>query len=94
MTDKTNFAPDEWKLLLACVKMAGIAFYVAEPPSLRRNLKEVFASSNDLSRAKLDFGANELVKAVAADFETLKGRSLRRAACLTNWWARIARKSS
>ena len=78
MTDKTNFTPDEWKLLLECVTMAGVAVSVAEPSGLWGLLKEAFASGNDLVRAKLDAGSNALVKAVAADFETAQGRSIAR----------------
>jgi hypothetical protein len=31
MADKSNFTPDEWKLLLESVTMAGIAITAAEP---------------------------------------------------------------
>ena len=34
MTDKTNFTPEEWKLLLESVMMAGIAVSAAEPSGL------------------------------------------------------------
>ena len=34
MPDKSNFAPDEWKLLLESVMMASIAITAAEPHGL------------------------------------------------------------
>ena len=43
MTDKSNFTPDEWKLLLESVTMAGIAITAAEPHGLWGLLKESFA---------------------------------------------------
>jgi hypothetical protein len=54
ITDKTKLTPDEWKLLLECVTMAGVAVSVAEPSGLWGLLKEAFAGGNDLVRAKLD----------------------------------------
>ena len=75
MTDKSNFTPDEWKLLLESVMMAGIAVSAAEPSGLWGLLKESFASGSALISAKTDAAANPLIKAVAADFETSGGRS-------------------
>ena len=46
MTDKTDFTPEEWKLLLESVMMAGIAVSAAEPSGLWGLLKESFASGN------------------------------------------------
>ena len=43
MTDKSNFTPDEWKLLLQSVIAAGIAVTAAEPSGLWGLLKESFA---------------------------------------------------
>src|SRR6516165_5867816 len=71
MPDKSNFTPDEWKLLLESVMMAGIAV-------LWGLLKESFAESNALMTAKLDPRADALIKAVVADFETAGGRSTAR----------------
>jgi hypothetical protein len=45
MPDKSNFTPDEWKLLLKSVMMAGIAVSAAEPSGLRGLLKESFTSA-------------------------------------------------
>jgi hypothetical protein len=78
MTDKSNFTPDEWKTLLESVMMAGIAVTAADPSGLWGLLKESFASSSELLRAKLDPGANQLIKAVVDDFGTAQGRSTAR----------------
>jgi hypothetical protein len=78
MPDKSNFTPDEWKLLLESVMMAGIAVSAAEPSGLWGLLKESFAEGNALMTAKLDPGADALIKAVVADFETAEGRSTAR----------------
>src|SRR5215471_9747559 len=74
MPDKSNFAPDEWKLLLESVMVAGIAVSAAEPSGLWGLLKESFAEGNALMTAKMDPGADALIKAVVADFETAEGR--------------------
>ena len=78
MPDKSNFTPDEWKLLLESVMMAGIAVSAAEPSGLWGLLKESFAEGSALMTAKLDPGADALIKAVVADFETADGRSTAR----------------
>jgi len=78
MADKSNFAPDEWKLLLESVMMASIAITAAEPSGLWGLLQESFAGGTELAKAKMDPGANPLVKAVAADFGTSEGRSIAR----------------
>src|SRR5215467_16331673 len=78
MPDKSNFTPDEWKLLLESVMMAGIAVSAAEPSGLWGLLKESFAEGSTLMKAKLDPGADALIKAVVADFETAGGRSAAR----------------
>jgi len=70
MPDKSNFTPDEWKLLLESVMMAGIAVSAAEPSGLWGLLKESFAEGNAVMTSKLDPGADALIKAVVADFET------------------------
>jgi hypothetical protein len=78
MPDKSNFAPDEWKLLLESVMMAGIAVSAAEPSGLWGLLKESFAEGGELVKAKMDPNTNPLIKAVVADFETTQGRSIAR----------------
>ena len=78
MADKSNFTPEEWKLLLESVMMAGIAVTVAEPSGLWGLLKESFASGSALRQAKIDPGSSPLIKAVVADFETSEGQSTAR----------------
>src|SRR5262245_16777891 len=78
MPDKSNFTPDEWKLLLESVMMAGIAVSAAEPSGLWGLLKESFAEGSALMTAKLDPGVDALIKVVVADFETAEGRSTAR----------------
>jgi hypothetical protein len=78
MTDKSSFTPDEWKVLLESVTMAGIAITAAEPSGLWGLLKESFAEGGELVKAKMDPKTNSLIKAVVADFETSQGRSIAR----------------
>ena len=86
MADKSSFTPDEWKLLLESVMAAGIAVSAAEPSGLWGLLKESFAEGNALMTVKLDPGADALIKAVVADFETAEGRSIAIAAKSRNCW--------
>ena len=78
MTDKSSFTPDEWKLLLESVMMASIAITAAEPHGLWGLLQESFAGGAELAKAKIDPGADTLIKAVVADFGTAEGRSIAR----------------
>jgi hypothetical protein len=78
MTDKSSFTPDEWKLLLESAMMASLAVTAAEPSGLWGLLKESFAGGTELAKAKLDPGANALIKAIVADFGTADGRSIAR----------------
>ena len=75
MADKSNFTPDEWKLLLESVMMAGMAVTAADPSGLWGLLKESMASGSELVSAKTNAAANPLIKAIVADFETGQGRS-------------------
>jgi hypothetical protein len=77
MTDKSNFTPEEWKLFLQSVIAAGIAVTAAEPSGLWGLLKESFAGGSELAKAKMDPGANALIKAVVADFSTAEGSAAR-----------------
>ena len=77
MTDKSNFTPDEWKVLLESVIAAGIAVTAAEPSGLWGLLKESFAGGTALAKAKTDPGANALIKAVVDDFNTAEGSAAR-----------------
>ena len=77
MTAKTNFTPDEWKVLLQSVMAAGIAITAAEPNGLWGLLKESFAGGTELAKVKTDPGANALIKAVVDDFNTTEGSAAR-----------------
>jgi len=78
MADKSNFTPDEWKLLLESVTMAGLAVSAADPSGLWGLLKEGFAEGAALVSAKTDSATKPLIKAVVADFETAQGRTIAR----------------
>lgn len=78
MADKTNFTPDEWRLLLESVMMAGVAVSAADPSGLWGLLKESFAESSALVAAKTDPTTAPLIKAVVTDFETAQGRTVAR----------------
>ena len=75
MADKSNFTPDEWKLLLESVTMAGVAVSAADPSGLWGLLKESFAEGTALMAAKTDPTTKP---AVVADFQTAQGRSTAR----------------
>ena len=74
MATKANFTPDEWKTLLQSPLIVGIAVSAADPSGLFGMLKESMASARALLQAKADPNADELVRAVAGDFETSEGR--------------------
>ena len=79
MADKSTFTPDEWKLLLESVTMAGMAVSATDPSSLWGLLKESFAEGSELVAAKTDPTTTKpLIKAVVTDFETSQGRSTAR----------------
>jgi len=77
MADKSNFTPEEWKVLLQSVIAAGIAITAAEPSGLWGLLKESFAGGSAMAKAKTDPGANGLIKAVIADFGAAEGSAAR-----------------
>lgn len=76
MTNKTNFTSQEWKTLLEGVMMSGLAVSAAEPSGLFGALKESFAESHAIIEASS--GPNELIRSLAAEFETTEGRTLAR----------------
>ena len=76
MASKASFSADQWALLLESPMVAAMAVSAAEPSGLFGMLKESFATGSALVAAKTDATANELVKAVAADFATAEGRSV------------------
>ena len=77
MANKSNFTPDEWKVLLESVMACGIAITAAEPSGLWGLLKESFAGGTALAKAKTDPGTNALIKAVVHDFNTADGSAAR-----------------
>ena len=77
MTNKWNFTPDEWKVLLESTMAAGIAVTAADPSGLWGLLKESFAGGTELAKAKTNPGANALIKAVVDDFNTTEGSAAR-----------------
>ena len=77
MTNKSNFTPDEWSVLLQSMIAAGIAVSAAEPSGLWGLLKESFAEGTALAKAKTDPGTNALIKAMVDDFNTADGSAAR-----------------
>jgi len=77
MADKSNFTPDEWKVLLQGVMAAGIAITAAEPSGLWGLLKEGFAGGAVMAKAKTDPNTNALIKAVVNDFGAAEGSAAR-----------------
>ncbi len=77
MTNKSNFTPDEWKVLLESTMAAGIAVTAADPSGLWGLLQESFAGGTELAKTKTNAGANALVKAVVDDFNTAEGSAAR-----------------
>lgn len=73
---KADFTPDEWKTLVQSPLIVGIAVSAADASGLFGTLKESMASARALLQAKADPNADELVKAVAGDFETSEGRGV------------------
>jgi hypothetical protein len=78
MANKTTFTPEEWKQVLESVMLSGMAVTAADPSGLIGVLKESMATGRSLLAAKSDPQSNELVRAVAADFETSEGRNAAR----------------
>jgi hypothetical protein len=78
MAGKSNFTPEEWKTLLESAMMAGIAVTAADPSGLWGTLKESMVSARTIMGAAHDASSAELVKAVAAEYETAEGRAIAR----------------
>jgi hypothetical protein len=75
MTNKASFTPDEWTKVMESVAVTGMAVTAADPSGLWGMLKEALAGGAALAQAKSDPNANELVKAVIADFESADSRN-------------------
>ena len=78
MANKASFSHDEWTKVLQSVMMSAIAVTAAEPSGLWGTLKESMVAGRELLQAKHDAGSNELINAVAADFETSEGQTAAR----------------
>lgn len=78
MADKSHFAPDEWRLILASPMLAGMAVTLADPSGIFGTLKEGFTGANALLAARKDDKASAIVKAIVADFDTSEGRTAAR----------------
>jgi hypothetical protein len=74
MANKSSFTAEEWTQLLEAPMLAGLAISAADPSGIFGMLKESFATGKLLAQAKADAGANELVKAIAAEYGTAEGR--------------------
>jgi hypothetical protein len=75
MVNKHNFTLEEWNKVLESTMVAGVAISAADPSGLWGTLQEFIANSAALDASKLDPNANELIKAVVADFQTATARS-------------------
>jgi hypothetical protein len=78
MADKSSFTADEWNKLVEAPMLAAIAVTAADPSGLWGTLKEGFAASGSLAKVKADAGADPLIKAIAAEYETSEGRGIAR----------------
>jgi hypothetical protein len=78
MANKTSFTPEEWNRILESVMLSGMAVTAADPSGLLGLLKESMATGRTLMAAKSDPQSNDLVRSVAADFETSEGRKAAR----------------
>jgi hypothetical protein len=74
MANKTTFTTGEWQKILESVMLSGMAVTAADPSGLIGILKESMATGRSLLAAKADPQSNELIRSVAADFESSEGR--------------------
>jgi hypothetical protein len=78
MADKSDFTPEEWKLVLSSPMLAGLAVTMAEPSGIWGMLKESMASARALIAAGQDAKASPLMKSMLTDMETSSGRTTAR----------------
>ena len=78
MANKSDFTPDEWRLVMASPMLAGMAITLADPSGIFGTLKEGFTGANALLAARKNDQANAIVKAIVADFDTPEGRTAAR----------------
>jgi hypothetical protein len=78
MANKTSFTPDEWRRIVGSVMVVGMAVTASDPSGLWGLMKEGMAGGWALVEAGQAPQANELIKAVAADFTTPETRDATR----------------
>lgn len=78
MANKSDFTPEEWRLIMASPMLAGMAVTLADPSGIFGTLREGFSGANALLAARKDDSANAIVKAIVADFDTSEGRTAAR----------------
>ncbi|HML91931.1 hypothetical protein [Methyloceanibacter sp.] len=76
MTNKNDFTPEEWTLLLESITAAGLAVSAVDPSGWWGTLKEAAASTPSLAEAKRDPNSNELIQSAVADFERFSDGSI------------------
>lgn len=76
MANKDNFTPEEWRTLMASPMLASMAVTLADPSGIWGMIQEGMANARALVETKSDPGANELIRAVGAEFATSEGRGL------------------
>ena len=76
MATKDNFTPEEWKTVMASPMLASMAVTLADPSGIWGMIQEGMANARALVETKSDPGANELIRAVGAEFATSEGRGL------------------
>ena len=80
MANKANFTNDEWSRVVGSVMVTGMAVTASDPSGLWGLLKEGMAGGWALVEARQSSQANELIKAVAADFTAPETREATRTA--------------
>ena len=76
MANKDNFTPEEWKTVMASPMLASMAVTLADPSGIWGMIQEGMANARALLDTKSDPGANDLIRAVGAEFATSEGRGL------------------
>jgi hypothetical protein len=78
MANKTSFTQDEWSRIVGSAMVVGMAVTASDPSGLWGLMKEGMAGGWALVEARQSPQANELIKAVAADFTTPETRDATR----------------
>jgi hypothetical protein len=85
MANKTNFTHEEWSRISGSPMVVSMAVTASDPSGLWGLMKEGMAGGWALVEARQSPQANELVKAVAADFTTPETREATRTALQTKF---------